>query len=151
MISSTTLAASALLAAGLAATAGQAKAQVSDEPDRRIRIALGPEIGPSYPGARDTAISPFFDFSIAGKSEPFAYEAPDESFGFPVISRGGIHVGPTLDRRGTGIFDFETGIFNRTQPTTGSIQRDANGCIPWRRPNLCRSAKEILAQTLEAG
>lgn len=63
---------------------------------RRIRIALGPELTPAYPGADRMSLSPFFDFGIARQGDEFAYEAPDESFGFPIISAGGIHLGPTL-------------------------------------------------------
>ena len=62
----------------------------------RIRIYAGPEIGPAYPGAKDTSLSPFFDFSRARGDEEFAYEAPDEGFGIPVISANGIYLGPVL-------------------------------------------------------
>ncbi len=76
-----------------------ASAQETPPPDRsteRIRIYAGPEIGPAYPGAKDIGLSPFFDFSRARGDEEFAYEAPDEGFGIPVIHAGGIYIGPVL-------------------------------------------------------
>ncbi len=77
----------------------------------RIRIYAGPEIGPAYPGAKDTRFSPFFDFSRARGEEEFAYEAPDEGFGIPVVSVEGIYLGPVMTftaRR--GVNDTAPGI-----------------------------------------
>jgi len=70
--------------------------QEADDDRRRIRIAIGPELSPAYPGADGMTLFPFFDFGAARNDDEFAYEAPDESFGFPIISAGGIYIGPTV-------------------------------------------------------
>lgn len=76
-----------------------ALAQAGDNPAReptRTRIYLGPQISPASPGAKQVSIGPFFDVSRARGDAYFAFEAPDESFGFPIIDAGGIELGPAL-------------------------------------------------------
>lgn len=65
----------------------------SDAPNQRTRIYLGPQIGPAYPGADRMSWRPYFDLSRAREGEFFAYEAPDESFGFNFYERGGSALG----------------------------------------------------------
>jgi outer membrane protein len=88
------LAALALL--GLATTA---QAQ-EDERPRRTRVALGPQLVPSYPGADGHALRPLFDLSRARGDDEFAFEAPDESFGFPLLRDSRFQFGPSLGFEG---------------------------------------------------
>ena len=80
-------------------TAGAAYAQ--DDPPRRTRVALGPQVVPSYPGSDRVSVRPLFDFSRARSEEPFAYEAPDESAGFALWQRDGLAFGPAIGFEGS--------------------------------------------------
>ncbi len=77
-----------------------AAAQDSGDGTTRTRIALGPQIGPRYPGSDEVSFRPLVDFSRARDGEEFAFEAPDESFGFPVYSTGGFAFGPSIGFEG---------------------------------------------------
>ena len=77
-----------------------ASAQEAKEP-RRIRVGLGAQIVPSFPGAEDTDIRPFVDLALSRGDRPFAFEAPDESFGFSLINSGGLQIGPVLNIEGS--------------------------------------------------
>jgi outer membrane protein len=79
----------------LAATVpGLAHAQ--DDEFERMRIAVGPQLVPAYPGADRISLGGYFDIDRAAEDEPFAFEAPTESFGFPVLEAGGIYFGPAV-------------------------------------------------------
>ena len=77
-----------------------ASAQEAKEP-RRTRVGLGAQIVPSFPGSDDTEVRPFVDLSRSRGDRPFAFEAPDESFGFSLIKSGGLAVGPVLNIEGS--------------------------------------------------
>lgn len=86
--------------AGLALfPAASAQAQAG-EPDggepRRTRVALGPQLVPSYPGSGGVSLRPLIDFARAHGGEAFEFEAPDESFGFPLVRSDGLSFGPSL-------------------------------------------------------
>ena len=66
----------------------------------RTRVALGPALSTSYPGADRLSLRPFFDYSRVRGDDPFAFEAPDESFGFTLFNSGGFAVGPALGFEG---------------------------------------------------
>lgn len=90
--------ASALLVACPSPAAAQAESDTSGA--RRTRIALGPQIVPSFPGADSVGIRPLVDVARARGDEPFAFEAPDESFGFSVARKGAWQFGPALGFEG---------------------------------------------------
>ncbi|GAA0737752.1 MipA/OmpV family protein [Sphingomonas japonica] len=95
------------LALLVAPAAVQAQDTVPDEP-LRWRVGLGPQLVPSYPGASGVSLRPFIDVSRARGDDVFAFEAPDESAGFPVWNRGGFAVGPAIGfegERSTGEID----------------------------------------------
>ena len=71
-----------------------------DEEPRRTRIALGPQITPSYPGSDDVSFRPLFDLSRARGDEEFAFEAPDEGFGFALLRGEKFSAGPSLGFEG---------------------------------------------------
>ncbi len=78
-----------------------ALAQVDEEDaPRRTRIALGPQVAPSYPGADSVSLRPLFDLSRARGDQEFAFEAPDESFGFALLRTGGFTLGPSVGFEG---------------------------------------------------
>lgn len=92
-----TLALSALLAAP-----GVAQAQSPEEKaPRRTRVALGVQIVPSYPGSDRFNVRPLVDVAVARGSEPFEYEAADESFGIPILDTKRFSIGP--------VFNLQTG------------------------------------------
>ena len=79
----------------------QASAQdLSDGEPRRVRVALGPQLVPSYPGSDDLVLRPLFDIARARGDAEFAFEAPDESFGFTLVRTGNLTFGPSLGLEG---------------------------------------------------
>lgn len=102
-----TLTAPLRLAAILSLLAGSAPAFAQDEGEerakepRRYRVGLGPQLFPSYPGADGHVLRPLVDISSARGDTPFEYEAPDESFGFALVKRGGFGIGPALAYQGS--------------------------------------------------
>ena len=68
--------------------------------EHRVRIGLGPQIGPDYPGSDGTAILPLFDFSRVKGDAPLPFTAADESFGPPVVRVDGFAFGPSFTLEG---------------------------------------------------
>ena len=71
-----------------------------DEDDYRVRIGLGGQIQPKFIGSDDTRILPLVDFDLARGTNPFPFEAPDDSFGIKLISKGGFAAGPAANIQG---------------------------------------------------
>lgn len=92
-----TLATATLLSA-LVSTA-PAFAQIPSIPTEpsRVRVGLGAQIIPSYPGADNHRVGPYWDLAIAPRGAQFDFEAPDENFGFPLVRTGGLEIGPSLN------------------------------------------------------
>lgn len=111
------------LSAPAAAQEGEDEEQAEKKEPRRIRVGVGPQFVPSYPGADDHSLRPLVDVSVARGSKPFEFEAPDESFGPELISTGGLEIGPALNFEGSRTakdvgadldkvpFTFEAGAF----------------------------------------
>ncbi|HVM23059.1 MAG TPA: MipA/OmpV family protein [Sphingomicrobium sp.] len=90
------LGASAVIAAiALVQPWGRASAQ--DSEDLRVRVGLGGQLRPEYVGADSTKLAPLVDVDLARGTNPFRFEAPDYSFGIPVISSGGFSAGPAAN------------------------------------------------------
>ncbi len=87
------------VAAAFALSSGSARAQ-DDSGPRRTRVAIGPQLVPSYPGADAYSLRPLIDVSRARGDAPFEFEAADESFGFPVFRSSGFSVGPSAGFEG---------------------------------------------------
>ena len=68
-----------------------------DGEDIRVRVGLGAQLRPEFVGADSTAVAPLWDLDIARGSNEFAFEAPDYSFGIPVVSTGGFSFGPAAN------------------------------------------------------
>ncbi len=92
-----------LVATGIGVVPAQAQEASPDAPPeapRRTRIGLGPQLVPSYPGSDSVSLRPFVDVSRTRGDTPFAFEAPDESAGFPVIRDNQFQFGPTIGFEG---------------------------------------------------
>lgn len=69
--------------------------------DVRVRIGLGAQLRPEYIGADKTEVAPLWDIDIARGTNPFKFEAPDDSFGIAVISESGFSAGPAANIAGS--------------------------------------------------
>ncbi|WP_428678995.1 MipA/OmpV family protein [Sphingopyxis sp.] len=70
--------------------------QDDDAPAKRTRIILGPQLSPSWPGSEDLSVGPYVDLSRSPEGVPFEFEAPDESFGSPLVHSGKFAFGPAF-------------------------------------------------------
>ena len=86
-----------LLMAAVIATPAWSAATAQDSDDLRIRVGLGGQVRPKFVGADSSEVAPLFDLDIARGSNEFAFEAPDYSFGLPVVSTGGFSFGPAAN------------------------------------------------------
>jgi outer membrane protein len=68
-----------------------------DGEDLRVRVGLGAQVRPEFIGADNSKVAPLFDLDFARGSNEFAFEAPDYSFGIPVVSTGGFSIGPAAN------------------------------------------------------
>src|SRR5215218_2197386 len=85
------------LIAAVAALPAWGGAVAQDNGDLRVRVGLGGQVIPKYPGADSSKIAPLVDFDFARGSNEFTFEAPDYSFGIPVVSTGGFSFGPAAN------------------------------------------------------
>lgn len=85
-----------LIAAAVLAPAWSV-AQAQDTGVTRVRVGLGAQIKPDFVGSDSTDVAPLFDFDTARGTNEFKFEAPDYSFGFPVVNTGGFEMGPALN------------------------------------------------------
>jgi outer membrane protein len=113
-----------LLLAGWSASAAAADGEDKPKKEpRRVRVGLGAQFVPAYPGADKLNLRPLVDVSLSRGSKPFDFEAPDESFGPSLIKAGGLEIGPALNfessRKAEDVgaaldkvpFTFEAGAF----------------------------------------
>ncbi len=85
----------AVLAAAVPLACMPVYAQENDSGEQRTRVIIGPQLSPSWPGSKDFSVGPYIDISRTRDPE-FAFEAPDESFGSPLIDAGGFAFGPAF-------------------------------------------------------
>ncbi len=64
--------------------------------EKRTRIAVGPQVTPSWPGSSEVSFGPLIDVATANGDAPFEFEAPDESFGIAIATSDNFAVGPVL-------------------------------------------------------
>ena len=88
-----------LATAGIGIAPASAQEATPDAP-RRTRIGLGPQLVPSYPGSDTVSLRPFVDVSRTRGDAPFAFEAPDESAGFPILRDSRFQFGPSIGFEG---------------------------------------------------
>jgi outer membrane protein len=95
------LLAAATLAVAAPAQAQDVSAQERDKEDLRVRIGLGAQVRPAYPGAQDADLRPLFDFDLARGIDEFRIETPDDRFGLRLISAGRFTAGPAASFQGS--------------------------------------------------
>ncbi|HSX55637.1 MAG TPA: MipA/OmpV family protein [Sphingomonas sp.] len=88
-----------LLAATVFAVPAHAQEEARREPFR-TRVTLGPQLVPGHPGSDELSLRPFVDVARARGDNEFEFEAPDESFGFPVLRASGFAIGPAIGFEG---------------------------------------------------
>lgn len=91
-----------LLALAAAASSTPAKGQDEQEKSReplRTKVVLGPQLVPGYPGSGEVSLGPLIEVARA-RGGQFEFEAPDESFGFPLLNSDGFAVGPAVGFQG---------------------------------------------------
>lgn len=89
-----------LLLTGWSASAAAAQDGEKKAP-RRVRVGLGGQFVPAYPGADGHSLRPLVDVSLSRGGRPFDFEAPDESFGRSLIKLGGLEIGPVVSFEGS--------------------------------------------------
>ncbi|MGB3377855.1 MAG: MipA/OmpV family protein, partial [Allopontixanthobacter sediminis] len=139
---------SACILASLASFPALAQENDGAEEPRKVRIALGAQAVPSYPGSDKFSIRPLFDVATARGDELYEFEAPDESFGFAILRSGDLAVGPALNLEGSRTaadvgtdlpkvgFTVEAGIFAQYSLSDsfrlrGEVRRGLGGHEGW--------------------
>jgi outer membrane protein len=69
-------------------------AAAQDSRDIRVRVGLGAQLRPQFPGADGTSVAPLFHLNIARGTKEFRFAAPDDSPGIAVVSSDGFSFGP---------------------------------------------------------
>lgn len=67
----------------------------------RVRLGLGPQIRPRFPGAKQNLLLPLYDISLARGEKPFRFEAADESVSVSIIRGKRFALGPALRLEGS--------------------------------------------------
>ena len=90
----------AFIPAACACLAASVALQPAAAQERRsidVRVGLGVEVKPDYPGADEVGFGPLVNVDVRRGDNEFEFEAPDESFGFSIASAGGFKFGPALN------------------------------------------------------
>lgn len=83
-------------------TVAASPAGAIDFENKKIRVGLGAQMVPKFPGSDEHAPRPMIDVSIADRDGTFDFEAPDESFGFSLIGDdAGFGIGPAVNFEGS--------------------------------------------------
>ena len=82
-------------------SAADAQSEGGDKEPLRTRVALGPQLKPSFPGSDSYVVRPLIDLSRARGDGQFRFEAPDESFGFALMRTNGFSFGTSLGYEGS--------------------------------------------------
>jgi outer membrane protein len=72
-------------------------AHAEDGNSTRVRVGLGAQLVPDFPGSDSLEVAPLFDIDTARGTNEFKFEAPDYSFGIPLVSSGGFEFGPAFN------------------------------------------------------
>ncbi|QNM82650.1 MipA/OmpV family protein [Sphingomonas sabuli] len=60
----------------------------------RVRVGLGAQVEPDFPGADSLEVNPYPEVSVAKGDSLFSVGAPDDSFAIPLFSSSGFSAGP---------------------------------------------------------
>lgn len=72
-------------------------ALAEDKEDIRIRVGLGGQIRPEFLGSAQREWAPLWDLAVARDSDPFDFEAPDDSFDIKLYSKNRLSFGPAAN------------------------------------------------------
>src|SRR5687768_8706168 len=86
-----------LVCAAALLASNPARAEEGESKDFRGRVGLGGQLQPDFKGSDDTELAPQWDLDIARGTNPFRFEAPDDSFGIALISNEGFSAGPAAN------------------------------------------------------
>jgi MipA family protein len=90
----------ALAAASLAIVSATSAHAQDDNRPRRTRVIVGPQLSPDYPGSSSVTLTPYISVARTRGDDPFAFEAPDESFNLTLVSANGFSAGGSLGFEG---------------------------------------------------
>jgi len=110
-------------------------ALAQDANDLRVRVGVGGQLKPKFPGSDDRSFQPLFDFDLARGTNPFPFEAPDDAFGIRLISSGGFSAGPAANLQGKrkeSDVDAPVGNVKRTIEVGGFVEYLASESIRLR-------------------
>ena len=85
------------LIAAVACIPALSAAHAEDGDVTRVRVGLGAQVRPDFLGSDSMEVAPLFDIDTAKGDHEFKFEAPDYSFGIPVVDTGGFQFGPALN------------------------------------------------------
>lgn len=95
------IAAAALLPAWSAANAQDVPTQAAPAAENssgyRVRVGVGAQLRPKFPGARKDDIAPLLHVNIARGDHQFHFNAPDDSLALSVVNSGGFSFGPAVN------------------------------------------------------
>ena len=100
-----------------------------------MRVGLGGQIQPKFIGSDESQVRPLFDFDLARGANPFPFEAPDDSFGIPLFSKGGFAIGPAANiqsKRKESDVGAPVGKVNTTIEVGGFAEYQASDSIRLR-------------------
>jgi outer membrane protein len=60
-------------------------------------VGLGAQVRPDFVGSDSFEVAPLFDIDTARGNNEFKFEAPDYSFGIPIVDSGGFEFGPAFN------------------------------------------------------
>ena len=111
---------------------GAVPAQAQDQNDFRVRIGLGAQWRPSFIGSKHGEAAPLWDVDFASGTNEFRFEAPDDVFGIPALTSGGLAAGPAFNLA-SGRKPAEVGAPLPKVPTTfeagGFVQYDLSKSV----------------------
>jgi len=93
--------------------------------DYRVRVGLGAQIQPEFPGADSSEVIPYPKISVARGDRPFSVGAHDDSFAISLLSSGGFSAGPVANigpRRNDSDVGSPVGDVNRSFEAGGFAQ-----------------------------
>ena len=80
---------------GLAATVpAWSAAGAQESSDLRVRVGVGAQLQPKFPGADKTRVAPLFHVNTARGTNEFRFGAPDDSPSISIVSSDGFSFGP---------------------------------------------------------
>lgn len=120
------------VAAAMPLTPAHAQDGDADQASKRTRIYAGPQFWAKTPGAKQLGVSPFLDLSRASEGEDFAFEAPDDSFGFDLIDDDGFAIGPAV----SNIRKRKSGDVGGALPSVGFTVEVGGFAQAWITPAL---------------